>query len=425
MRLLTALLLLLWWGLAPAAVTVDGCRASGDGGAVELALSGEAKYSHFTLANPPRVVIDLRETRLAARLPRDGVAGTAVTGVRSAERGDGRDLRVVFDLKQAVTPKVRLVADGGRQRLLVELGGNGGGAPAKREAKAKAEPRIKPAAKPVAKAARPAEAEKVTEKSAPRPAPPAQKMARGGRLRDVVIAIDPGHGGKDTGAIGPNGVAEKDAVLAIGLKLASLIKRERGMKAVMTRSGDEFLRLRQRMNKARAAQADLFISIHANSYPEDKRVKGAAVYVVSDRGATNEAARWLAEKENASDLIGGVSLDDKDDQLGAVLLDLAQTATLEDSMEAAGAVLGQLRQVGKVHKGRVERAGFVVLKSPDMPSMLVETAFITNPTEERELADDRHQWQVASALLAGVRHYFARKAPPGTLLAAAGSQRDL
>lgn len=237
------------------------------------------------------------------------------------------------------------------------------------------------------------------------------------RPRDLIIAIDAGHGGKDPGARGRHGTREKDVVLAIARKLARLIEREPGMKPVLIRDGDYFLRLRERIRRAHDHRADLFISIHADAF-NDTRVHGSSVYVLSRRGASSEMARLLARHENTADLVGGVSLDDKDDLLKTVLLDLSQSASIEASTEVADKVLRELRRVGKVHKRSVQKAGFVVLKSPDIPSILVETAFISNPREERKLRDPRHQERMARAILAGVRGYFEQNPPPGTLIAA-------
>jgi N-acetylmuramoyl-L-alanine amidase len=235
--------------------------------------------------------------------------------------------------------------------------------------------------------------------------------------RDLVIAIDAGHGGDDTGAIGRNGTYEKDVVLSIARRLYTLVKKTPGMRPVMIRQGDYYIGLRQRIDKARENKADLFISIHADSF-HDRRVQGSSVFVLSNRGASSEMARWLAEKENSSDLAGGVRLNDKDQVLAEVLLDLSQNATIEASITVAGNMLGELQRVGKAHKSTVQQAGFVVLKSPDIPSVLVETAFISNPTEERKLRDSRHQEALATAMLRGINRYFANHPPPGTRLAA-------
>ncbi len=234
--------------------------------------------------------------------------------------------------------------------------------------------------------------------------------------RDLIIAVDAGHGGEDPGAIGKNGTREKDVVLAIARELALKINAEPGMKAVLTRNGDYFVPLRDRMRRARAQRADLFVSIHADSI-RDRRVDGSSVYILSQRGATDEASRWLAERENASDLIGGVSLDDKDDVLASVLLDLSQSASLSASQVAAERVLRQLNRVGEVRKPQVQQARFMVLKSPDIPSMLVETAYISNPQEELRLRGQAHQAKLAAAIHQGVHDYFYANPPSGTRVA--------
>jgi N-acetylmuramoyl-L-alanine amidase len=236
--------------------------------------------------------------------------------------------------------------------------------------------------------------------------------------RDVVIAVDAGHGGQDPGAIGHGGTREKDVVLAIARALAERINSEPGMRAVLTRDRDEFLVLRDRIGRARIAKADMFVSIHADSIA-NRDVSGSSVYVLSEHGASNEAARWLADRENAADLMGGVKLDDKDRQLASVLLDLSQTANISASMTAAQRVIGSLDAVGQVRKAQVQQAGFVVLKSPDIPSMLVETAYISNPEEEVSLRNTRHQAALADAVFNGLRTYFAANPPVGTRFAQA------
>jgi N-acetylmuramoyl-L-alanine amidase len=236
--------------------------------------------------------------------------------------------------------------------------------------------------------------------------------------RDVIVAVDAGHGGQDPGATGPGGTHEKDVVLPIARALAERINSEPGMKAVLTRNRDEFLVLRDRIRRARVAKADMFISVHADSIANHE-VTGASVYVLSERGATNESARWLAERENAADLMGGVSLDDKDNTLASVLLDLSQSANISASMTAAQRVLNQLDNVGQVRKSQVQQAGFVVLKSPDIPSMLVETAYISNRSEELRLKSSRYQGQLADAIFSGVRNYFEQNPPAGTRFASA------
>jgi N-acetylmuramoyl-L-alanine amidase len=244
-----------------------------------------------------------------------------------------------------------------------------------------------------------------------------QDVARRNGLRPLVIAIDAGHGGQDPGAKGPGGTREKMVTLAIARELARQVNATPGLKAYLTRDTDVFIPLVQRYQKARAAKADLFVSIHADSFTSPD-ASGSSVFVLSQRGASSQAARWLANQENAADLVGGVKLQDKDDTLASVLLDLSQSATLKASEDMASQVLGGLKRLGPTHKGEVERANFVVLRSPDVPSMLVETAFISNPGEERRLNDPAHQSQLARAILDGVTSYFSRQPPPGTLYAA-------
>jgi len=234
--------------------------------------------------------------------------------------------------------------------------------------------------------------------------------------RTLVIAVDAGHGGEDPGASGRDGTHEKDVTLAIARVLAARIEAEHGMRAVLTRSHDVFVPLRERSQRARQAQADLFVSIHADAVV-DRSVAGASVYVLSAHGASSEAAKWLAERENAADLVGGVSLEGKDRVLASVLLDLSQSAAMSASMAAAAKVVEQLNVVGDVRKSQVQKAGFMVLKSPDIPSMLIETAYITNPEEERRLRDVSYQEKLADAIVTGLKGYFRESAPPGTRLA--------
>ena len=232
----------------------------------------------------------------------------------------------------------------------------------------------------------------------------------------MVVAIDAGHGGDDVGAIGPSGVYEKDIVLALSQELAQRINQQPGMRAVLTRKSDYYLRLRTRMDKAREERADLFISIHADAF-RDPKVRGSSVYVLSQRGASSEAAAWLADNENASDFVGGITLEDKDDVLKSVLLDLSQTASIEASILAANHVLESLKDLAKLHRKRVQHAGFVVLKSPDIPSILIETAFISNPTEEKRLRSQAYRTQLAASIFEGVLGYFQDNAPPDTRIA--------
>jgi len=244
-----------------------------------------------------------------------------------------------------------------------------------------------------------------------------QDVMRRGGLRPLIIAIDAGHGGQDPGARGSAGSREKDITLKIARELARQVNATAGLKAHLTRDTDVFIPLDQRYKKARAAKADLFVSIHADAFT-NPAANGSSVFVLSQRGASSQAARWLANQENSADLVGGVRLRDRENTLASVLLDLSQSATMKASEDMAGHVLQGLKGLGKTHKPHVERANFVVLRSPDVPSMLVETAFITNPDEERRLNDPGHQTRLARAILDGVNTYFTRQPPPGTLYAA-------
>jgi N-acetylmuramoyl-L-alanine amidase len=250
-----------------------------------------------------------------------------------------------------------------------------------------------------------------------------QAAALLGGQRSVVVCIDAGHGGKDQGAHGPGGTLEKNVTLAVARDLAARINRQPGMKAVLTRDGDYFIELKRRYQIARDASADLFVSIHADSFTSND-AKGSSVWVLSPRGKTNEAARWLADGQNRADLIGGTTLDDKDDGLAKVLLDLQQGWAMQSSDVVAGNVLRALGQLGPTHRGYVERANFVVLRSPDVPSILVETAFISNPLEERKLRDPSHQAELAEAVMGGLKNYFESTPPPGTWFAAQAARHN-
>jgi N-acetylmuramoyl-L-alanine amidase len=242
--------------------------------------------------------------------------------------------------------------------------------------------------------------------------PPHAATATPPRNREIVIAIDAGHGGKDTGAIGPNGSLEKTVTLAIARKLETMIKAQPGMKPAMIRSRDEFIDLRERAELARKAKADLFISLHADAY-DNAEAKGSSVYTLSRSGASSEAARWLADGENAADLVGGVKLKGRGKILASVLLDLAQNASIEASDRAAVRILRELQKTNRLHQQHVQKAGFVVLKSPDVPSLLVETAFISNADEEKNLTNPKYQDLVARCIFNGVRGYFSRNRAPG------------
>ncbi len=368
-------------------------------------LSGPVQHSVFTLSAPDRLVIDINGATLAAPL-NVATSNTPISSVRSAQRTP-TDLRVVVDLKKSVTPKSFTLAPNAQygNRLVVDL--------YDQEADAIAASAPTPSPAPVQTPA--------TTPAVPvTPAQPAIKLppVPNGK-RDIVVAIDAGHGGEDPGASGSRGQHEKDIVLQIAKELQRQINSEKGFRAELTRTGDYFIPLRKRTEIARKKGADLFISIHADAAPS-RAAFGASVFALSDRGATSETARWLADTENRSDLIGGagnVSLDDKDRMLAGVLLDLSMTATLSSSLNVGQKVLGNMGRITSLHKQRVEQAGFMVLKSPDIPSILVETGFISNNNEAAKLATASHQQALARSIHTGVRQYFQQNPPPGTYIA--------
>jgi N-acetylmuramoyl-L-alanine amidase len=352
-----------------------------------LDLSGPVKYTTSTLTKPERLVIDLRDTQLRANLADVALAGTPVKRLRSGIRNGG-DVRLVLELNSTVTAQAALLTESGVQ-LAIDLNSRSG--------KARSIARNEPALE------------------SPR-ASKAVKFADTGAQRDVIIAIDAGHGGDDPGAIGAGHLQEKRVVLAIARELATIVERERGYKAVLTRKGDVFLPLKTRRDIARKAQADLMVSIHADAFG-DRSATGGSVFALSNRGATSTMAAFLAESENQADAIGGVSVEGKDDDLVKVLTDLSLTATMDSSLRIGKHVLNSMSGVTRLHSERVEQAAFVVLKSPDTPSILVETGFVSNPAEAKRLASSEHQQRVARAIFNGINRYFSQNPPPNTYLA--------
>jgi len=325
-------------------------------------------------------------------------------------------VRLVFDLKEEAKPEVftlRPVADYGH-RLVLDI------YPAQAVdpllallEKSQAWPGA--ATAPAARDAKPAEATSAPAESM-RPAPaeaaprPGTRPGKPDNQRLIVVVVDAGHGGEDPGALGRRGTREKDVTLAIARKLKTRLEQEPNMRAVLTRDGDYFIPLNHRVEKARKLRADLFVSVHADAFVKPN-ARGSSVFALSENGATSSAARWLAKRENDADLIGGVNLDVKDPYLKMTLTDLSFTAQINDSLKLAKAVLTELGGINALHKSVVEQAGFAVLKAPDIPSILVETAFITNPDEERKLRDDAYQDQMADAIVSGIRRYFALNPP--------------
>jgi len=363
---------------AQSATTVENIRIWAEGGKtrVVLDLSKPADHSIFTLRGPDRLVVDLKDGRLANTLTADMPDGAgSVSAIRSGVRANGQ-LRVVLDLSDDVRSRSFTAGPNSQygDRLVIDLQHSSTLQTVKR----------------------------------------ASEAYRPGR--DIVIAIDPGHGGHDPGAIGKARTREKDVALAMSRKLAARINSERGMTAVLIRDGDYYVDHRRRMEIARQKDADLFVSIHADAV-DDRRANGATVYALSLKGASDEEARLLAERENASVWVGGVSLDDKDKVLASVLLDLSQNAALSASMDVGSKVIRELAGIVKVRRRTVQQAGLIVLKSPDMPSILVETAYISNPSEEKLLRNSNHQAKLANAILGGIRNYFYTNPPPDTQIA--------
>ncbi len=431
----------------------------------DIALSAR----HFVMDHPLRLVIDVEGLELSAQL-RDLVRKVRsedpfIGGIRVGQNKP-RVVRLVIDLKQPTRPQVfglepvaayqhRTVFDlypAHEADPVMALA-----APAKsrpHDSSGALLPRPEPAAPPASVAPTPQEQSATeaskdaaqsmndalgdfladlkrpqTEAKAPRLDPKAESkleartarrdavdeaddlaLRRAGAQRLVIVALDPGHGGEDPGAIGPSGLYEKDVALAISLRLRDRINAQPGMRAMLTRDGDYFVPLQERVRKARRVQADLFISIHADAFM-NPQARGASVFALSESGASSTAARWLAKKENASDLVGGVNIKSKDAGTMRVLLDMSTTAQIKDSLKLGRAVLGHLGRVGKLHKRQVEQAGFAVLKAPDIPSILVETGFISNPEEEQKLQAPSYQIELANALMTGITRYFARNPP--------------
>ena len=343
---------------------------SPEGTRVVMELSESTAHKVFTLENPARIVIDLPGIT-GAKLANKETGKGAVEHVRAAQREEG--LRIVLDMSKQIEPRAFMLdpADQYGYRLVLDLAGAG-------------------------------------DEAAPPAAPPVKAEAF--ERKPIVVAIDAGHGGEDPGAIGHGGLFEKDVALTLSRKLAALVNDEPGFRAVLTRDGDYYLELRERVKRARKAEADLFVSIHANAL-KDRAMRGSAVYVVSARGATSEHARWLAQKENAADLVGGVGLHGKDDELAAVLIDLSQASTMEASFDVGSRMLKSLGRVNQLQRPVVQQAGFMVLKAPDIPSVLVETAFITNAEEEKLLRDPKGQDRIVRSLLDGIQGYFESYRP--------------
>ncbi len=375
----------------------------------------EIKARQFLLADPPRVAIDIEGLQLLPAL-RELIAKVRpedpnISGIRVGQNSPNV-VRLVIDLKQKVQPQVftlapiapyqhRLVFDLYPQKILDPL-------------ESLIADRLKDTQAAEAQVALADPLGDLIAGQGHRPEPtknsPIPSVSKDKTDRLVIVALDPGHGGEDPGAVGPGGTLEKDVVLQIALQLQDRINKQPNMRAYLTRDADFFVPLNVRVQKARRVQADLFISIHADAF-FTARPQGASVFVLSDRGASSSSARWLANKENSADMVGGINIKAKDAHVLKAMLDMSTTAQINDSLKLGGAMLGEMGNVGKLHKPRVEQASFAVLKAPDIPSVLVETAFISNPDEEARLRNPAYQAQLSDALMRGILRYFAKNPP--------------
>lgn len=370
---------------APALADVKDIRVwqSPDNTRLVFDLSEPHEHKIFQLSNPERVVIDLSDTQLLKPIAQVDVSDTWVESIRSGKRGKG-DLRIVLDMQQRLSPRSFPLPPNKKypyHRLVVDL-------------------------------------EKTSvSKTVVEPLKRSDSDTGSSKARDIIIAIDAGHGGEDPGAIGPRRTYEKHVVLKIAKELEQLLKQAPGFTPFMVRTGDYYIAHRERTQKARDANADFFVSIHADAFKHPS-ASGSSVFVLSERGATSETARWLADKENEADLIGGVSLEGREDHLAMTLLDLSMTAQRESSVQIGSKILSHMKRVSKLHKRQVEEANFLVLKAPDMPALLVETGFISNPGEEKKLRSAGYRKKMAQAVFNGIQDYFQRHPPRGTLMAA-------
>ncbi len=384
-----------------AAEQINGLRVwnAPDSTRIVFELTGPVEHKVFTLENPDRVVIDIPQANKSNALDLVEFKDSPVVNVRSAVQADG-SLRVVLDLNRPFKPKSFLLSPNNKygHRLVVDLDSMGS---------------------PVTASSSTALSSSTS--SPPSPVKTVSSLAGG---RDIVVAIDAGHGGEDPGAIGPRGTREKDVVLEISRRVYNVLKVEKGIKPVLIRTGDYFIPLAERRDAARRKyNADLFVSIHADSF-DNRKARGASVFALSRRGATSTLARVLAARENRSDEIGGVKIENANAMITSVIYDLAMEGSMEHSLKVGNYVLREMGDVTRLHKHQIEQAGFAVLKSPDIPSILVETGFISNPEEERNLRSSSHQVKLSRAISQGIIRYFDRHPPPGTLYAQRQRQDD-
>lgn len=357
---------------------------------ITLELSEAAKYKHFSLKNPERLVVDLEgvgaEGALLEMTTKVSPEDPQIASIRVAKNRPGVT-RVVVELKTEIRPQVfelKPMGDYGH-RLVLDV-------------------------YPASLAAMEQQVEAAIGKAGKASGTKHSEASKPEYVRLITVAIDPGHGGEDPGAIGANGSREKDITLSIARRLKAQIDKQENMRAYLTRDGDYFIPLHERVNKARRAQADLFVSVHADAFIKP-HARGSSVFALSEKGASSAAAKWLAKRENDADLIGGINLDVKDVYLKQTLLDLSQTASISDSLKLGRAVLDEIGGINRLHKAHVEQASFAVLKAPDIPSILVETAFISNPEEEKRLSDEAYQDSMAAAIVTGIKRYFDKNPP--------------
>ncbi len=384
--------------LAQAAQTVLAARGWRHDGKMRLVLdlSGDVRYETFDLDAPPRMIIDLHGTRLAKVLNDASLVGAPLKAIRSSDRGNG-DTRLVLEFVEPVDSSSFVLPPSGEMghRLVLDF-----------------KPRLAPAT--IAATVEPTTPAVVAQTAQP-------EITRRPGQRDIIVVVDAGHGGKDPGAVGAKGEQEKHVALSIAQMLAARINRQKGYKARLVRNDDIFVPLRKRVDVARKYNADMFVSVHADAAPR-RTASGASVFALSEHGATSTMARWMADQENSADLIGSkqlLNLKDKDPMIANVILDMSLNSTISASLDLGGIVLDSVGKVAGVHGERVEQAGFAVLKSPDIPSILVETGFISNARDCERLMDMRHRQKVASAIFDGVSGYFGRNPPTGTYLAEA------
>lgn len=381
-------------------ILVESVRYNVDGkqSTIVFEVTESAKYKFFVSDNPSRLVVDVKDAQTKALLKQPSSSNPLFSNIRTTAKNES-ELRIVVGLKQPVTAKNYKVVTNSidKRHFSVSL--------VNKDTSLVLDKTKKPDSHTIKKVNASIETMAKPEKASLLKSKQTAK-----RKQPFIVAIDAGHGGDDPGAKGPNGTLEKQATLLIATKLQGLINGQPGMKAKLVRKGDYYVGLRERMKIARQAKADFFISIHADAC-QNPEVKGASVYTLSRNGASSEAARWLANSENAKEKVGGVNLDDKDEVLASVLLDLSQTATQQASLTLASKVLKHFQNIGELHYNNVQKAGFAVLKSPDIPSILVETAYISNPSDELNLMSTRYQTKMANAIFKGILNYIEQIEP--------------